>query len=167
MARSIIHNDVFSGETSLPDQIFVFGGFSLHANSIGHLEKINNYAPVYQISFGNLNYVADIRGDLIFEGFAVTTTALALDLEHITRSEDGSLEPAGPSATMELATEDPGGTASPAGLETHQVCPVIGKPYSPPDTSPELSRPASSELARRLPPRLAPRTLVSPSKPRS
>ena len=73
MARSIIHNDAVSGETFLPGQIFVFGGFTLRANSIGHPEQINSYAPGHQISFGNLNYVADIRGDLIFEGFAAPT----------------------------------------------------------------------------------------------
>ena len=68
MARSIIYNDAISGETFLPGQIFVFSGFVLRANSIGHLEQIDIYAPGHQISFGNLNYVADIRGDLIFDG---------------------------------------------------------------------------------------------------
>ena len=42
MARSIIHNDVVSEETFLLGQIFVFGGFALRANSIGHLEQIDN-----------------------------------------------------------------------------------------------------------------------------
>ena len=60
MARSIICNDADSEETFLPGQIFVFGGFALRANSIGHLEQIDSYAPGHQISFGNLNYVADI-----------------------------------------------------------------------------------------------------------
>ena len=46
MARSIIYNDVVSGETFLLDQLFVFGGLALRANSIGHLEQINSYAPV-------------------------------------------------------------------------------------------------------------------------
>ena len=68
MACSIIYNDVVSGETFPPGQIFVFGGFALHANSIGNQEKIDSYAPGHQISFGNLNYVADIRGDFIFKG---------------------------------------------------------------------------------------------------
>ena len=60
MARSIINNDAVSGETFLPSQISVFGGFALQANSIGHLKQIDSYAPGHQISFGNLNYVADI-----------------------------------------------------------------------------------------------------------
>ena len=79
MAPSIIYNNVVQGEIFLPGQIFVFGSFALWANSLGHLEQIDSYAPGHQISFGNLNYVADIRGDLIFEGFAAPTTAPALD----------------------------------------------------------------------------------------
>jgi len=73
MARSIINNDVVSGETFLPGQLFVFNGFALRANSIGHLEQIDSYAPGHQIRFGILNYVVDIRGDLIFEGFSAST----------------------------------------------------------------------------------------------
>ena len=68
MASSITNNMV-QGETFLPGKIFVFGGFALHANSLGHLEQIDSYAPVHQVRFGNLNYTADIRGDLIFNGF--------------------------------------------------------------------------------------------------
>src|SRR5215216_2552475 len=60
MARSIISNDTVSRKTFLPGQHFVFGGFALRANSIGHLEQIDNYAPGHQINFGNLNYVTDI-----------------------------------------------------------------------------------------------------------
>ena len=77
MARSIIHNDVVSGEIFPPGQIFIFGGFALHANSTGHLKKINSYALGHQNSFRNLNYVTDIRGDLILEGFAAPIAALA------------------------------------------------------------------------------------------
>ena len=46
MARLVIYNDVVSGETSLTGQIFVFGGFLLRANLIGHLEQSNSYALV-------------------------------------------------------------------------------------------------------------------------
>ena len=66
---SSIDNDAVLGETFLPGQIFVFGGFALRANSLGHLEQIDSYAPGYQVRFGNLNYTTDIRGDLIFDGF--------------------------------------------------------------------------------------------------
>ena len=69
MAPSIINNDAVQGETFLPGQIFVFGGFALRANSLGHLEQIESYAPGHQVRFGSLNYTADIRGDLIFDGF--------------------------------------------------------------------------------------------------
>ena len=52
-----------------PGQIFVFGGFALRAKSLGHLEQIESYAPGHQVRFGNLTYTADIREDLIFDGF--------------------------------------------------------------------------------------------------
>ena len=68
MAPSIVNNTV-QGEAFLPGQIFLFGGFTLWANSLGLLEQIDSYAPGHQIRFGNLNYMADIRGDLIFDGF--------------------------------------------------------------------------------------------------
>ena len=42
MAPSIIYNTV-QGETFLPGQIFVFSGFALWANSLGHLEQIDSY----------------------------------------------------------------------------------------------------------------------------
>ena len=44
MAPSIINNNAVQGETFLPGQIFVFGGFVLRANSLGHLEQIDSYA---------------------------------------------------------------------------------------------------------------------------
>ena len=68
MAPSI-NNNMVQGETFLPGQIFVFGGFMLRANSLGHLEQIESYAPGHQVRFGNLNYTADIRGDLVFDRF--------------------------------------------------------------------------------------------------
>ena len=45
MAPSIIYNDAALREVFLPSQIFVFGGFALRANSLGHLEQINSYTP--------------------------------------------------------------------------------------------------------------------------
>ena len=68
MASSIVNNTV-QGETFLLRQIFVFGGFALRSNSLGQLEQIDSFAPGHQIRFGNLNYTADIRGDLTFDGF--------------------------------------------------------------------------------------------------
>ena len=75
MAPSIIGNDAIQGEVFLPGQIFVFGGFVLRANSLGHLEQIESYAPGRQVRFGNINYIADIRGDLIFDGFELLPCA--------------------------------------------------------------------------------------------
>ena len=75
MASPIINSDGIQGETFLPGQIFVFSGFALQANSLGHLEQIESYAPGRQVRFGSLNYTADIRGDLIFDGFEPLTSA--------------------------------------------------------------------------------------------
>ena len=44
MASPTIINDAVQGETFLPGQIFVFGGFALSANSLGQLEQIESYA---------------------------------------------------------------------------------------------------------------------------
>ena len=44
MDPSIVNSDTVQGETFLPGQIFVFGGFALRANSLGHLEQIDSYA---------------------------------------------------------------------------------------------------------------------------
>ena len=67
MAPPIINSDAVQGETFLPGQISVFGGFALQANSFGHLEQIESYVPGHQVRFGSLNYTADVRGDLIFD----------------------------------------------------------------------------------------------------
>ena len=64
MASSIIDNDAVQGETFLPGQIFVSGGFALRANSLGHLEQIESYAPGRQVRFGSLNFTADSRWGL-------------------------------------------------------------------------------------------------------
>ena len=45
MAPTIIDGDAVQGETFLPAQIFVFGGFALRANSLGRLEQIKSYTP--------------------------------------------------------------------------------------------------------------------------
>ena len=57
------------GGVFLPSQIFIFGGFIVRANSLGHLEQIDSYAPGRQVRFGSINHMADIHGDLIFDGF--------------------------------------------------------------------------------------------------
>ena len=82
MAPSIIYNNAVQGEVFLPGQIFVFGGFALRANSLGHLEQIDSYAPGRQVRFGSLNYVAHIHGVLIFERFEPTAAAPCHHDEH-------------------------------------------------------------------------------------
>ena len=78
-----------------------------------------------------MNYVADVRGDLIFNGFAASTSTLcpcqedssdplsdpvqgstptptlALHPGQVSLSEDGSVSPAGLLPLVELPTEDP------------------------------------------------------------
>ena len=117
MAPSIIDSDAVQGETFLPGQIFVFGGFVLRANSLGHLEKIKSYAPGHQVRFGSINHTADIHGDLIFGRFEplpspphghgehdlalpsdsvreiALATGLTLNSEPIAPSKDGWIDP--------------------------------------------------------------------------
>ena len=69
MAPSIIASNAVQGEAFLPGQIFILGSFALWANSLGHLEQIESYAPGHQVRCGNLNYTDDVREDLIFDGF--------------------------------------------------------------------------------------------------
>ena len=118
MAPPIINNNMVQGETFLPGQIFVFGGFVLRTNLLGHLEQIDRYTPGHQVRFGNLNYTADIRGGSIFNGFGpvpgapdshdehgldmlsdnardiAPAAAPDLDSGQITSSEDGWMDPA-------------------------------------------------------------------------
>ena len=47
MAPSVIYNNAALREDFFPGHIFVFGGFALRANSLGHLEQIDSYAPGY------------------------------------------------------------------------------------------------------------------------
>ena len=118
MAPSIFFNDAVQGEVFLPEQLFIFGGFVLRANSLGHLEQIDSCAPGHQVRFGSLNYTADIHRDLIFAGFepmigapnshdghdfdlssdSIREIGLALapgiNPEQIMPSEDGWMDPA-------------------------------------------------------------------------
>ena len=157
MAPSTICNDAILGEVFFPGQIFVFGGFVLRANSLGHLEQIESYAPGYQVGFGNLNYTVDIHGDLIFDGFeplpsaphghdehdlalpsdsvreiaAVVTPAF--NPEQIMPSEDGWVDPAmeaAHSAAIESNTD----------LTSKEIC-----VFRPSDSSPAIgSEPRAS-----------------------
>ena len=163
MTPPIICNDAALGEVFLPSQTFVFGGFALRANSLGHLEQIDSYAPGHQISFGNLDYVADIRGDLIFQGFTTPTSALALEPERVARSEDGISKPAGlfvatkpskgkPEEALSLATITKLDSSSDTGSELPKSPPCeFGRgipfpPYSPDSFLPRQTSPLSEAL---------------------
>ena len=105
MAPTIIDSDAVQGETFLPGQIFVFGSFALRANSLGHLEQIESYAPGHQVRFGSLNYTADIRGDLIFDGFVPAAGAPnSHDVHDLDLPSDGVKENA-PVAALALDLE--------------------------------------------------------------
>ena len=127
MASSIVNNMV-QGETFFPGRTFVFGSFALRANSLSQLEQIDSFAPGHQIRFGNLNYTADIRGDLIFGGFEpvpgmpdshdkhgldllsdnaqdiIPATAPDFNLEQVASPKDGGLDPT-PQAAHSSAVE--------------------------------------------------------------
>ena len=77
MTPTIINSDAVQGETFLPGQIFVFGGFALRANSLGHLEQIESYAPGHQVRFGRLNHTADVTdSSLCLVRHAVTMSTI-------------------------------------------------------------------------------------------
>ena len=163
MAPSISNNDAVQGETFLPGQLFVFGGFDLRANSLGHLEQIESYAPGHQVRFGSLNYTADIRGDLIFDGFEPQPSAPhCLDGYDLALPPNSALEAAPASAPTlssepTLAIEDEwldtasGATISTA-IETNTI-PVLCKacdsevPDSSPDSEPPAPLPIKSDWA--------------------
>ena len=163
MAPLIINNDAVQGVVFLPGQIFVFSSFALRANSLGHLEQIESYAPGHQVRFGNLNYTADIRGDLIFDGFEpmsgaphnhdehdvtlptdsfreiTPTTTLALNPEQIEPSEDGGIDP-----TMEAALSvamEPDTDFTP--YESRAAEPLDSSPAT--DSGPPTSVPVESD----------------------
>ena len=105
MAPTIINGDAVQGKTFLPGQIFVFGSFTLWANSLGHLEQIESYAPGRQVRFGSLNYTADIRGDLIFDGFEPLPSAPHCHDEHDLALPPNSALEAAPALASTLNSE--------------------------------------------------------------
>ena len=101
MAPSIIASNAVQGEAFLPGQIFVFGGFALRADSFGDLEQIESYAPGCQVRFGSLNFTANIRGDLVFDGFEPQPSAPHCHDGHdLALQPDSALEAAHESALI-------------------------------------------------------------------
>ena len=105
MAPTIINSDAVQGETFLPGQIFIFDGFALRANSLGHLEQIESYAPGRQVRFGSLNYTADIREDLILDGFEPLPSAPHCHDERDLAPPPNSVLEAAPASASTLNTE--------------------------------------------------------------
>ena len=105
MAPSIVNNDAVQGETFLPAHIFVFGGFALRANSLGHLEQIESYAPGHQVRFGSLNHVLDIRGDLIFARFETAVAAPGRPDDHDLNLSSGCIQEIAPVTALALDPE--------------------------------------------------------------
>ena len=148
-----------------PEQIFVFDSFALQANSLGHLEQIDSYAPGHQVRFGSLNHTADIRGDLIFDGLepmigvpnshdghdfdlssdSIREIGLALapgiNPEQIMPSEDGWMDPATEAAHSSVLESN----ADPTSYESG----VVGPPDSSPvaGSEPRVSVPIESDWA--------------------
>merc|ERR1719152_183042 len=50
---------------------------------LAHLEQIESYAPGRQVRFGSLNYTADIRGDLILDGFEPQPSVRTNSIGHL------------------------------------------------------------------------------------
>ena len=130
MAPSIVYSDAVHGETFLPGQIFIFGGFIPRANSLGHLEQIDSYAPGHRVRFGSLNYVADIRGDLIFNGFETAVIAPPRSDEHDLNMSSDHIQEMVPVAATALEPEQivPSEAIESAALEPqmdpapHNIC---------------------------------------------
>ena len=76
---------------------------------------------------------------MIFQGFTIPTSTLALDPERIARSEDGIPEPAGLSAATMPSTGEPEEVVSLA---------TVTKPDSSPDIGSKPSESASCELGQ-------------------
>ena len=121
MAPSIVYSDAVQGETFLPVQIFVFDGFVPRANSLGHLEQIDSYAPGHQVRFGSLNYVADISGDLIINGFETAAIAPPRPDEHDLNLSSDHIQEMVPVAATALEPKQivPSEATESAALEPH------------------------------------------------
>ena len=120
----------------------MFGGFALRANPLGHLEQIESYAPGHQVRFGSLNYTADIRGDLIFDGFEPQPSAPhCLDAHDIALPPNSALE----AAHTSVPTIDSEPTAS---IEDQRLDATLGAAISEaiePNSSPALRMARDSE----------------------
>lgn len=63
--RYTIHVGVFA-----PGQMFVFGAMCYIANSPGHIGLVKTFVVGRVVHFGNQEFIADSRGELILQGLA-------------------------------------------------------------------------------------------------
>ena len=127
----------------------MFGGFALRADSLGHLEQIDGYAPGHQVRFGNLNYTADIHGDLIFDGFRPMPGVPNSHDEHdldLLSDNTRDITPAGaPDLNPGQIASPKGGWMDPAPKATHPSAVEANTDFTPKeacDTGPPDSYPA-------------------------
>ena len=67
--------------------------------------KIDSYAPGHQARFGSLNYISDIRRDLIFDGFEPISGALHSHDEHDLDLPSDSVREIAPAAAPAINPE--------------------------------------------------------------
>ena len=97
----------------------------LRANSLGHLEPIVSYALGHQVKCGSLDYTADIRGDLIFDGFEPMSGASHSHDEHDLALPSDGVREITPAATLalnpeQLVSSEDGGWTPPRRPHTQQ-----------------------------------------------
>ena len=153
----------------------MFSGFALRANSLGHLEQIESYAPGHQVRFGSLNYTLDVRGDLIFDGFEPLPCASRGHNEYDLALPSDSVQEIAPAAAPTLNAEPVAPSADGWMNPTTEVLPsaaiepninlnlpesrVVKLPNSSPATDSEPPAPFLSNLigcrSWSLPPRIS------------
>ena len=72
MARLQFNCEASRDDTFVPDQLFVFGNIILHADSIGHLAQIGNFALNQVVTFGSLHYTTYPCGKLVLSGWTLS-----------------------------------------------------------------------------------------------
>ena len=105
MASSTIINDAVQGETFVARQVFGCGRFARRANSLARLEQIESYAPGHQVRFRSFNYVAYIRGHLIFAGFETVVAAPGHPDDHDLNLSSGRIQEIAPVSAPALDPE--------------------------------------------------------------
>ena len=126
----------------------MFSGFAPRANSLGHLEQIDSYAPGHQVRFGNLNYTTDIHGDSIFDGFRpVSGGPNNHDVHDLDRQSDSirNIAPAtAPNFAPEQVVPSKDGWMDPASKAAHSSALEPNTDSSPKGIC--ISRPPDSSL---------------------